>query len=126
MSQDLGISKTHCTQIKTVAAIATNGSTTAIRPAIPNLGTIHQNTRLIKIFNPSTTNTLYIRSYNDALDYTAGMDLTTFFPILPESYFELEIRTRAQRVGSTTIIGATTAAVSFDYHLLQLLDVSTQ
>ena len=125
MSQDLGISYSRVMEIKSVPAIATNGSTTAIRPAISNLGRIHQNTRLIKIHNSSTTETLYIRAYNDSLDYTSGTDLDTYYPILPQKDFELEIRTRSLRTGSTTIIGATTAASSFDYVLLQLMDIST-
>ncbi len=108
---------------KTFPTTITGGATTGLRPQADSdtyKVRLYETTSHVKIFNPSTTETLYIASFNNDLEWTTGLPLTSFFPILPQTYFEYTLDVRANSNGDRSFFAVNTGVSSFDYNVFLL------
>jgi hypothetical protein len=121
MALDRGIWKGKVWFAETYSTTTTGGATTGLRPQLdqsPFKFRLYWNTWLVRVFNPSTTETLFLSSFNNELEWTSGLPLDEFYPILPQQTLEIPVGTRIERVGDGSMFAVNTGASSFDYNVI--------
>jgi hypothetical protein len=118
---DRGIGRNKVWIAETYSTTITGGATTGLRPQVnsePYKFRLFWNTWFVRVFNPSATETLYLAPFNDELEFTSGLPLTEFYPILPQASLEIEVGVRVDRVGDGSMFAVNTGASRFDYNVM--------